>query len=82
MHNQRATDNAVLSIQLNLLIHDLHLGLAGAISGNVTEISNVTHAVSRSAMLLIQRIEVRPGGDAAVGIIAELMDMEAVQALV
>jgi hypothetical protein len=74
--NNGSANNAVGTNQLDERISNGTLGIALAISLNVSEITNVTSLVRRSAVGLVVRVEVRAGGSAAVGVITEGVDVE------
>lgn len=81
VHDERTADDVVRTVQLDLRIGDVHLADAVGARLDVAQIADVPRGGRRSAVRLALRIEVRPGGDAAVGVVAELVHVEAVRAL-
>ena len=69
--------HAGLANQLNLAIFDGTFSVALSISLDIAQVTDMTVGVSGAAMLLAEGVEVRAGGGAAVGIVAELVDMHA-----
>lgn len=80
VHDQRATNDIIRSAQLDLRVHQAHLADAIGARLNVAQIADVARLRRRTAVRLAGRIEVRPGRNAAVGVVAELVHMEAVRA--
>lgn len=79
VHDQRAAHDVVRTAQLNLVVGQLHLANAIGARFDVAQIADMTRRRLRSAVRLALRIEVRSGRHATVGVVAELVHMEAVQ---
>lgn len=71
-----SANDAVRANQLDKRISDGTLGIALAVSLNVSEITNVTGLVRRSTVGLVMRVEVRASRSAAVGVVTEGVDVE------
>lgn len=75
-----ASDDAQVSLQRELFIGDVHLSDAIIAGLYVAQVTSMADSVGGSAVFLAVRVEVGPGGNAAIGIVAELVDMETVEA--
>lgn len=78
VHHQRAADNVVRAAQLDLLVDQLHLADAVGARLNVAQVADVARLRRGTAVRLALRIEMRSGGNAAVGVVAKLVHVEAV----
>ena len=63
--------------QLDQLVGDLALGVALTIGLEVAQVPNVAVVVRWCTVLLAEGVEVRTGGCAAVGVVAELVNVHA-----
>jgi len=77
MDNNGAPQYALSADQLDQFVLEGTNGIALGISWNVTEIADVALAIARSPVRLPERIEVRTGRRAAIGIVAKLMNVHA-----
>lgn len=78
---QRSSDDAMRALQRDQFIDDVNFRDPVGVGYEVAEVSDVTLLVGGSSMSLVRGVEVRPGGNAAIGVIAELVDVETVFAL-
>lgn len=60
-YHESSANDAVSTLQLNLLVGDVDLGNAILASLNIAEISDVTNYSLRTTVLFSQRIEMRSG---------------------
>jgi hypothetical protein len=67
--------NAVGTDQLNEVVLDASLGNTVAVGLDVSQVTDVADLVGRSTVGLSEGVEVRTGGGAAVGVVAELVDV-------
>lgn len=79
MNDQRTTDNIIDSGQLNVFVRDVDLGYTVRSGLNVAQVTDVTHFGSGSTVGLALWVEVGSGRDAAVGVVAELVNVETVR---
>jgi hypothetical protein len=66
----------VLANELDLRVLDSALCISLGIGLDVAEVADVSVRVTRSTVALAEGIEVRASGGAAVGVVAELMNVE------
>lgn len=81
VHHQGASDDVVSALQRNLLVANAHLGDAVVAGLHVAQIAHVAHRAVGAPVLLVVGVEVGPGRNATVGVVAEFVDVKAVQAL-
>lgn len=81
VHHQRASDDVVRALERDLRVADGHLGNAVVASLDVAQVAHVAHVAGGAPVLLVVGVEVGPRGDAAVGVVAEFVDVETVKAL-
>lgn len=79
MDNQSATNDVVVPIQRNNLVDNVDFGNAIISSFDVTQIAYMTAFVARTSMILVVGVEMCPGGNAAVGVVTEFVNMEAMK---
>ena len=77
-----ATDDAVIALERDEGVTDVDGSLAVGVGLDVAKIADVALAlgVSRSAVVAAIGVEVGTGGGAAVGVVAELVNVETVKA--
>lgn len=78
VYDNSATDNAIWTAQRNLAIGDVDLGRTIGTSFNVAQIASVSNCCIGCAVLFFMWIEMWSGRCASIGVVAKLMDMEAV----
>lgn len=79
MNDDSAAQNAQFAGQRNLLVADVDFSDAGIVGNNISQISSVSDFMRWSAMLLTERIEMGSSAHAAIGVITELVNMEAME---
>lgn len=79
VHDNSAANDRVLANELDEKVLLLALGVAVRVGGDVAEITNVTDVVLGGTVVLLERVEVRTGRSAAVGVVAKLVDVEAAE---
>lgn len=79
MNDDSAAQNAQFAGQRNLLVADVDFSDAGIVGNDISQISSVSDFMRWSAMLLAERIEMWSSAHAAIGVIAELVNMEAME---
>lgn len=79
VHNNRSANDAVWSKQLDQDILLSTLGNTGGVSGDVTQVSNVSVVILWSTVLLTEWVEVRTSRSASVGVVTKSMDVETSQ---
>ena len=77
MHDNRPPQHTLRPNQLDQIISNAPLGVPLGISLEISKVANMTLGVFRGAMGFGKRVEVRAGGGAAVGVVAELVDVHA-----
>lgn len=77
MHHNRASEDALGPNQLDVLVRHRAFGVALTIGLDISQITHVALGVPRCAMGFAERVEVGPGAGAAVGVVAELVDVHA-----
>ena len=80
MAHDRAANDGVRAVQGNLDVGDVHHGDAVRAGSDVAEVAGVALLVGRGAVLLASGVEVGTGAHAAVGGVAQLVNVEAVLA--
>ncbi len=80
VNDERTTQHAVGAAQAQERVLNVHISDAVLAGHDVAEIAGVALAlgVLGGAVLALVKVEMGPGGDAAVGRVAELMDVESV----
>lgn len=77
MHHDGASEHALRPNQLDVLVRNGALGIALAVRLEVAQITDVALGVVGGAVGFAKRVEVRAGACAAVGVVAELVDVHA-----
>merc|ERR1719384_2407966 len=82
VNHDSAADDGVFAGEGDHGISDVKLG-AASLSSHVPEITHVSLSLSVlwSSMFTLERIEVRPGTGAAVGVVSELVNMEPMETI-
>lgn len=80
VNDDGTSQDAQLSAQRNLLVSQIDLCDSGVISDDIAQITGVTDLMSGSTVFLAMRIEVRSSRHASVCVVAELVNVESVQA--
>lgn len=75
--NDSSSEDAVRSNQRNLAVGNSTLGDTGAVSGDVSEVTDMAVLVRWGTVGLSEGVEMRTSRCAAVGVVTESMDMEA-----
>lgn len=71
------TEDAVLAKQLDELITDFTLGIAFGIRGDVAHVADMSDLAGGTSMCLAEWIEMWSSRRAAIGVVAELVNVEA-----
>lgn len=79
VNDDGAADDVVDSAQRDLFVGNVDLGDAASVGLNVSQVANVTNGRVWSSVFQLGWVEVRPSRGASVGVVAELMDVEAVR---
>lgn len=79
VHNNRSANDAVWSKQLHQDILLSTLGNTGGVSGDVTQVSNVSVVILWSTVLLTEWVEVRTSRSTSVGVVTKSVDVETSQ---
>jgi hypothetical protein len=77
VNNNRPANHRVLSPKAHLSILERNAGMARLVGNHIAQITDMAILIVGTAVLLAKGIEVRPSADAAVGVVAEFMDVEA-----
>jgi len=77
VHHNRTSEHALRPDQLDVLVGDGALGVALAVGLEVAQVANVALRVRGGAVLFAVGVEVRTGAGAAVGVVAEGVDVHA-----
>lgn len=70
-------ENALLANQLDMLIFDRSLAISLAICLEVAQVTDMSLGITWGTVCLAERVEMRAGARAAVGVVAELVDVHA-----
>ena len=80
VHHERAAYNGMRAVQRDLVVHNVDDGDAVSVGGNVAQVAGVALLVRGRAVVLAPWVKVPAARRAAVGSVAELVDVEAVLA--
>ncbi|EER35420.1 superoxide dismutase [Candida tropicalis MYA-3404] len=78
MNNNGSTKDVV---NFNQGVFDLTFSNTIGISGNVTQVTNVTDVISWTTVFFTFRVEVRTSRSTTIGVVTELMDVETSQGI-
>lgn len=79
VNDDSAAQDAQLAGQRDLLVADVNLRGSRVVSNNIAQVSGVPDLVRWPSVLLAEWVEVWSSRHASVGIVAELVDVEAVK---
>lgn len=81
VHNNRSTDNGVLTEQLDKGVLLGTLGNTSRIGGDVTQVTNVSGVVLWGTVVLAEWVEVRTSRSTTVGVVTKSVDVETSQSV-
>lgn len=81
MNNNGSSQNGIDSEKLYKTVLFDTFGNPGRISGNVSQVSNVSLVSFWSSVVFLKRVKVRTGRSASVGVVTEFVNMEPSQGI-
>ena len=80
VEDQSPADDVVATVQLDLRVYEVDVGGLRVVKLNVSEVSDVTDLIMWMSVVMSVGVEMSTSGEAAVGQVSGLMDVETVHA--